>query len=353
MEVLLMTHQRSDKLSSEKRGWLLMLAACLFMTIPSLVYGQAGPIPPNPVSGHPLSFETIVTADVLARVELLRNELEVIRLEMGQPKHQRPEITVSNVAPREVVFHAFTLFRKARYLHFQVTGAGGPEPQVNVPPDVQPFHTWRIVNAAYKRVLIVKRKLGIIEPIDEIRQDDSVTPSDLFRSILQASRQFDELFAEVVAASNTVQQIMSATSYMDRLLAQFPEATAMPTMPVLERGKRPGDVYALLVKGYQRVNAIAGRSGIAMLKLEIPTPDANAADADNIRSSEVFDMAVVLVSELAYLHGQLQTTDPPAVAFDPVFKVPAHAYQQAGFLLLQLAELETRVAASPDWLTRY
>lgn len=75
-----------------------MISAVLVITIASTVYGQDDPNTLDPVSGRSLSLEKVIPADVLARVELLREELELIRFEMGQPKEQQPEITVTNVA---------------------------------------------------------------------------------------------------------------------------------------------------------------------------------------------------------------------------------------------------------------
>ncbi len=51
----------------------------------------------------------IAPADVFVRVALLRSELDLIRFEMGKPRDDRPELPVSDAAPREVFFQALTL----------------------------------------------------------------------------------------------------------------------------------------------------------------------------------------------------------------------------------------------------
>ena len=343
---------------SETLAWVFLIVGGLILTGASAVYGKAAPfgpadpVPPNPVSGRSVAMATITTADVLARVELLRADLNLIRVEMGQPKDKRTEIAVTNVAPREAVFQALTLFRKAGHLRFEVTGNVTSEQQITLPRDIRPIHVWKIVNAAYKRVLIVKRKLGIRGQIEEPRQDDSVTPSDLFRAIVQASRQFDVLFMQGVSSDNTLQQVTLATNHMARLLEQFPGAIPFPAIPAFEHGKRPVDVQNLLVKALVNISVIAEGSGIETLKLEISKPDLADNATDTISASDVFDMAIILVSQLAYLHAQLQHTDPPAVGLDPGYKVPAHVYQRTKLLLLQLTELEKHVKKNPGWLTR-
>lgn len=198
----------------------------------------------------------------------------------------------------------------------------------------------------------MKRKLGITEQIEEKRQDDSVTPSDVFSAIIHASRQFDLLLMQRLSASVTFEQVTLATNFMVRLLAQFPEATQMSPTPALQRGKRPVDVYNLLIKCYAQINAVAGHSGIEILKIELPKTDTGNDVAVYIVHSDVFDMAILLVSELSFFHAQLKHTDPPTQAYDPSFKVPAHVFQRGELLLHQLIELETFVKANPEWLTR-
>jgi hypothetical protein len=328
------------------------------MTGASTVYGQekpygpADPLPPNPVSGRPVSIATTTSADVLARVELLSATLEQIRVEMGQPTDHRAEITATNVVPRETVFQAFTLLRKAGHLRFEVTGYATRQEQITIPTDIRPFHTWEIVNAAYRSLLTVKRTLGIPEPIEEQEQVGSVTPTDLFRVMEEANHQFDALFMQGVSSNNTVQQVTMANNHAARMLEQFPGTTPMPPMPAFERGKQPREVHDLLVQAYAKVRAIAAASGIGTMNLEVAPPPSAEGALDPINASDVFDMTIVLVSQLGYLHGQLQHTDPPAMKFDSGYKVAAHVYQRGKLLLLQLTELETYVKVNPRWLTR-
>jgi len=290
-------------------------------------FSSRDPTTPNPVSGQALSIETIIPADVLARVELLRAELEVIRFEMGQPKEQRPGITVTDVASREVIFQTFTLFRKANQLSFELTGHMRPELPITLPQNIRPLHVWRIVDAAYKCIILGKRSLGLTNHIEETRQGESVTSSDVFHAIGQANRQIDMLFRPRLSASDTFQQVVLATQYTARLLAQFPGATQMPSTPTFEHGKQPIAVYHLLAQCYPRIQGIAECSGLETLSLEIPRLEADGDDLTTIRPSDVYDLAILLVSELSYLHGQLKDTTSLTQSYARSLKVPAHVYQ--------------------------
>lgn len=337
---------------AEKFGRFLLLLAGMLMTIPSTTSAQAEPATPDPVSGRALSITGVIPADVLARVELLGSELELIRFEMGQPKAPRTEMVVTHAVPREVLFQAATLFRKANQLTFELTDDPGPELLMEVPTRVRPLHVWKVVDAAYKRILVAKRALGITEQLEEELPDPAVLPSEVLRALIQTSRQLSLLLQQPPATSDVYQQVVLATYFAAGLLERFPEATGFPATPAFERGKRPVDVYKRLVECYARISRIADRSGVEVLKLKVPTREGGIDEAGELTPSEVYDFASLIVAELIYLQAQLEDSELPTPPYNTSLKLPAHVYQQAGVLLLQLAELETRVETDPEWLTR-
>ena len=56
--------------------WALGLFVIGLLAFPYPAYGIFDPVTPNPVSGRPMSAQTIIPADVLARAEVVRDELE-------------------------------------------------------------------------------------------------------------------------------------------------------------------------------------------------------------------------------------------------------------------------------------
>ena len=139
------------------------MVAGLLIATSTATYGQVDAATPAPISGRPVAVEEITPADVLARIGLVRDELELIRFEMGEPLAQPKEIIVTDAFPREVIFQAFTLFGKSNQLGFEVTEARVSHLQISLPRDIQPYHVWRIVDGAYRRILAVKRELGITD----------------------------------------------------------------------------------------------------------------------------------------------------------------------------------------------
>ena len=74
------------------------------------------------------------------------------------------------------------------------------------------------------------------------------------------------------------------------------------------------------------------------------------ASGATIGPSDVYSMATLLVSELTYLHMQVDDFEPPIRTYYPGSKLPSHVYQRVGILEAQLTELEKRVGLTPDWL---
>ena len=90
---------------------------------------------------------------------------------------------------------------------------------------------------------------------------------------------------------------------------------------------------------------IAGASNIKMLKLATQN-----LDRPDIQPNDVYDLATLIISELAYLHAHLPNAVPPKQSklHGPI--LPSHVYQQAGGLLAQLQILLKQVHAHPTWL---
>ena len=110
---------------------------------------------------------------------------------------------------------------------------------------------------------------------------------------------------------------------------------------------RPRDVYLRLVGCFDRIRKIAAESDLKVLELEA---EGSQKAAENAEPSDVYDIASLLVSELAYLHSHLNEAKPPREVYFAGRKFPSHVYQRAGILELQLIRLEEVVAADPNWL---
>lgn len=292
----------------------------------------------------------IEPSDVFARTALLREELELIRYEMGKPKNYQSELRVTGAVPREVYAQASALFELANRLCYEHTQ------ELATPPDtpegeIMPTHVFAMVNASLNQTRIVKQKYEISDQIQELPVDPRMTPSDVYRSIITAQRQFNILLDRQLTPSDVYQEITTAIEHASRLLLFFPDAESLPPPPHFERGKVPADVYHRLVRCYGILQNIAERSGIRILKLE-----ESKLSTEYIENSLINDnhyIATLIVSQLSYLSQMMRNESTMLTHFFTYFmerRFPSHVYQRLGVLETQLEELNKWVKKVPNWL---
>jgi hypothetical protein len=277
--------------------------------------------------------------DCLVRAEQLAAEMELVRVEMGRPRDTRPDLTVKGAAPREVYFEALALFRKADRFCFERTGESAMLPLPPAPGDIQPMHVLAVIDGALTRVLAVKDRLGISEKVAAPARQDSKQPSDVLGAVARANRQLNLLLDQPFSPSDVYQQLTLAIGYAGRLLSRLPGAN-QPALPALERKKRPGDVYKRMWGCLGTLRTIAAGNGLSTLEADAPS-----WDVDEIRPSDCYDLASLVVSEVVYLASRASDLAPPYPSefYEVGHKLPAHCYQCVGLLEAQL----TAMAADP------
>lgn len=286
-------------------------------------------------SGRFLSAAEVQPADVHLHVYLVREELEHLRWYLGRPKNRQDDIRVSDVAPREVYFQALTLYRKADRLAFEQIRERRLPPETPA-GQLRPADVYKMVDAALRRVRAVKTHLQVSRSVQGMTRDPSKTPTDVFRSIVQANRQLNLLLDQRVSPSEVYQQVTVCIGYASSLLATASTKERLPAAPEFVPGKMPRDVYGRLLECFKLVSRIGERQGVKMLAL------SEEAATESVTPSDVFDIASLLVSELKHLHDNFPDPPPPRPAYRVGRKVPAHVFQRAGMLQRQLTELSRR-----------
>jgi hypothetical protein len=316
---------------------LLVVVAAVFSVFLFSIFGLQSPLVAEAVA------EQIQPADVFLRVTQLRQEVEQLRYEMGKPVSAF-EFEVRNAAPREVYFQALTLFRKADQLAFEQTGDRVEMPK---PPRgaVHPKDVLAMVTAAQQRIRAVKEKLEIKEPASTPVRDPTKTPTDVFRAIVQANQQLNALLDFPFVPSDVLQQVQRASGLAMLLASRLGNADFPRELPEFQRGKRPPEVYRQLLTCLTQIHKIVKKSDLKILDIEIADEAIEQATP-----SDVYDLASVLVAELAYLRQLHPHTEPPPLVFYPGRKFPSHVHQAARLLEQQLSWLQQQVSENPDWL---
>lgn len=284
-------------------------------------------------------------ADVFDLVSATSQELESIRFVTGQPRNLQTAIDVADAAPREVYFQALTLFRKVDRLSFEHTRRRQPEPAV---PDreITPADVHQVVQASLIRLQQIRRELAAPEPSTRPTADPNTSPTEVFVALVQANRQLNLLLEKRFAPSDVFEQLTQGVGYASRLLERFPNAELVPAAPQLEPGRLPADVYRRLVDCYERIRRITLQAGLSALQLK---PDEETIR--NASPSDVYDIAALLVAELAHLHQQLPDAASPRKVYYVGRKFPSDVYQRAGILEIQLMQLEDLSQQQANWLT--
>ena len=276
------------------------------------------------------SIESIEPPDCYRRAVQLAADVELIRREMGRPTEARPPVTVKGASPRECWFQALAVFRKADRLCQEI--AGDPVASVpHAPPigDIKPGHVLTVIEAAARELDEVKQTLGIPEKGEAPARDGSKTPSDVFGSLATTNRQINLLLARPFAPSDVYQQVSLTVSYAARLTGAEPPAAA-----AFERGRRPAEVYDRLQRCLELVRTLVKNAGHPVID-SLPTP------GDQTLPSDVYDLASLLLGEVAFVHALRPDPNPP-YPFEsnaPGKKLPSHVWQLAGVLEQQLQQL--------------
>jgi len=269
-------------------------------------------------------------ADCFARATHLAGIVELVRREMGRPTDSRGPAVVTGASPRECWFMALAVFRKADRLCAEIAG----DPPASVPhapalDQLEPAHVLQVIDAAVREVSEVQRALHIEERAETPARDAAKTPSDVYGALATLNRQINLLLTQPFTPADVFQQLALAVAYAARLGA---EAKPSP----FQRGKRPADCYERLTQCLERARGLVAKTGQPVIAAA-----PKAGDAQTVVPADVFDLASLVLGEVAYLHALKKNVAPP-YPFEgnsPGRKLPSHVWQLAGTLEQQLTEL--------------
>ncbi len=297
---------------------------------------------PPPASGRPVSVpEGILPADVLARVELLRENVEQIRRFTGRPPAPAPLLRAGGAMPREVYSQALNLERRSNRLAFEQSRVTRPE-GIPLRRDARPADVFAVVNRSLEAILTVKETLGIEEVIVEKVQPDGTSPTQVFNTIVLAGAEVNELLEHQTSPSHVFQQVTEAVHQAAALQASTPGAAPMPDEPPFEPNKTPRDVYLRLQECFSLLQEIAAQRGQGTLRLKVSEEQAATA-----KPNDVSDLASLVVETLVHLHSLEPDSAEPPHAHYPGRKFPAHVFQRAGLLEAILVDLAAQSPQAP------
>ena len=311
------------------------------ISIPLRAAAVAASIASLPAAAQPPPERADITpTDVYREVQAVAHDVEQLRFYMGRPTNTQPAIDVIAVAPREVIYQAATLCEKVNRLGFETIREVAEKPTVPnrriVPADVL-----RMVSFAHEQARRIAAELDVELTPPEPPSAETRAPTDVYKAIVQLNRQINLLLDQRFAPADVYEQVSLAIAYAAKLRDRWP-GERIPPAPASEPGKRPADVLQRLVSCFALVRSIAEKENLEVLQLSV-TPSS----LEGTTPSDVYDIASLLVSELAYLNRMLDDSMTIRKARYPGRKVPSDVYQRAGILLRQLEEINAGAGGAP------
>ncbi|MFK7992291.1 MAG: hypothetical protein AB8I08_40095 [Sandaracinaceae bacterium] len=280
------------------------------------------------------SFDEAESRDVLARVELLRSEVALLRRTMGRPETRPPRLRVSEVPPRAVYQQARGLFDASNALSFELGRTLG---NTGAPPagEPQPSDVLAEVNRALVRVRIARRSLVALGGDTEEHEADEAEPANTFHEVLLAKTEINALLQRHTGSSAVFQEVTAALHLAVAIQSRL--GGALPEEPALEPFQTPSDVYRTLLSCYEVARELAATRDVSLVTLRV-----SEADAAEATDQDALDLATLLRSEMAHLHATWPDVEPAFRSHDPGFRVPSHVEQRARLLQLVLEDARQR-----------
>ena len=172
------------------------------------------------------------------------------------------------------------------------------------------------------------------------RWSPTASPRDVFREIIQASRQLNHLLDRQFKPEDVYGRLELAATYVAGALTEDESSPVYGLLPPFEAGKVPADVYRRVLECLELATVIGEKRDVQMLRLNL----RRELRRRDIAPADVYDLATTLLSELAYLTLVLDAKDVPAPEVErPTHIFPAHVYRMAGMLQDELARLEAKL----------
>lgn len=291
---------------------------------------------PNCLSANTSDYkdEKIQPRDVYALLESIGKDLDLINEAMGYPELKGLEINIKDAAPREVIFQALTLYKNANELNYEFSGEYELAPKIPE-KNIVPADVYRIVQKSQQHISKVKKFLKIKKenPIEVVTED--ITPSQVFMLMVKNNRKINMLVEKPITYSDVYQQVVLAINYTAQILESKNEFFTIPILETEDELKKTSDVLNEFMSSFELLKKIAANNSLKILSIETKD-DYNTK---NLRPRQLYDIATLLVSEVAYLNKVMVKNPEKVSSYFPGKKYPNDIYYKSLVLKEQLEKL--------------
>ena len=312
----------------------LLIFAVLPVFPRSAVAEAASITTPAPVSGRNLARpDSITAADALARLTLVRDNLELIRMHMGRYPAPEPLARADRASVVDAYYRGINLRRRLARLVYEQLRVDA-EWRVLPGNTVRPFEVFGLMDGALVQVLRVKQSLGIDQSIAEHVQQDQTTATDLFNALAETGALVNVLLDKKTEARDAF-RIATLVAHMASQLHVALTRRLMPHEPELVHNKTPEDVFAEVKACSELVTRLAETFDVSPLRLTIADPRSDRP----VSPDDVMDLLVLMLAELNRIMDKAGVTREQRDHVAPGRKFPSHVYQRTLFIKALVREL--------------
>lgn len=286
-----------------------------------------------PIMAQEQSKTDISTRDVYRATNKLSYTLKQISDAMGIEHLARKPIGVKDVSTREIYFQAATLYTKTSRLMFEFTHEETKNIVImNV--DANSSDVLSLLQLSEKNLLVVTDKLDI--PAFDLNavSGENKTPTQVFQTIVELNRKANALLDFRFSPSNVHQKITEAIAIAAAVIESQKGLESVFYPHAIERNIRPQDVYLKMVTMYDAMRPIMKKFGKQCLVLE-----EYEKQRSQVLPSDVYDLAVMVVSQLRYMHSLIPSAKKIKNSYYPGKVIPSDVYQRLSILEQQMMEI--------------
>ena len=344
---LLYPHKKSGLLKPQKKHFTssLLFILCFFSFNSSAEIHTSDFAPATPISGREITSNTILPADVFARLQLYQQLLQPLAQHMGKSLNQSPLMKVSNVEPRDVIFQAHSLVDKTKRLSTQLginielldqfeLGQIYDKNNSRI-AETKPYDVWMQVSLASASLDDLLKTMGIEHKASEPLADENLIPTDAYNLLLVIHRNLNSLFLNPIQHSDVYALVTQASHLCADLISAKTTTEPYPRIPKLDQ-TRINNSHV-----FEKVINIVG-----LVKTNLAESDhslesqfsAKTSQQLSIHPSDSYDAMQWVLADLINYH-QMHSNSPAISPYYPGIKFPKDIYSRLSMLELQLQKL--------------
>jgi hypothetical protein len=281
-------------------------------------------------------YASTTPTDVYNKLLELNEDVKEIKSHFGIETQKEPFLITTPLLPRHVWQRTYEIFVKINILrrknNLPIIEPINMEPTINLDPDFSYEQVLRLI----QEFEILKFRLGIINPKEQIKRVENKNPTDVYNLLSHISNNMDLINGKQFTPSYVFGEAMRIYEDLDDILTHLKiDESSIP--PSFESTTKPSDVFDIAIDILNYIKYLELTAGIK-------TVDFYSLRRENITPSDVFEITQIILAEIqvikAYI-GLNHNITRGARYFEN--KKPANVAQLLGWNLKRLRYIKSLI----------